>query len=494
MATYENIVRSSNKEQPLASEDYVPRVMPARLGTLDMTALYLVVVFFINNAAGAAISGPAAFTYLALGAITFFLPCAIATAQLGHMFPHEGSLYNWTHKALGGYWSFFVGFCAWFPGVLVIVSGANILVTFIQGLNHNWLTQLWEQGAFITAVILFSGLIASRRMRTIQYIVNIVVGLIGVAVMLIGLAGILWLLTGHQSATNFGDLNAWSIKWGNSEGANIAQFGLITLAYLGVEVPLNMGGEISEHRVVTRHLFWGTLLTLLGYFIATFSLLVVRGNNVSNFDLIALVDAALGKFAGDITAIGILSFFAIIPVVYNCAFSRLLFVGAIDQRLPVGVGKLNRHRAPANAIILQTIAAAIFTLLTYFVVPHLANLGKPADLSLEVYSVTQATATLVWAISSAFFFFNLWMLFFRDRQYFHLHRIFPMPVLVICSIVGPLACFVAMIDTLLNSWIVQIPSSSWWYIVGGVTLLCLGIAAVGSMFASSKASWEHWES
>jgi amino acid transporter len=99
--------------------------MPPILGTFDMTAVYLVAIFFIVNAATAASGGASAFTYLILGAVTFFIPCAIATTQLGHMFPNEGSLYNWTHKALGGYWSFFIGFCAWFPGVLVIVAGAD---------------------------------------------------------------------------------------------------------------------------------------------------------------------------------------------------------------------------------------------------------------------------------------------------------------------------------------------------------------------------------
>ena len=87
----------------LPSEDYAVRAMPNVFGSLHMTAVYLIAVFFIVNAVTAASGGASAFTYLALGALTFFVPCAIVTAQLGVLHPHEGSLYNWTHRALGGY-------------------------------------------------------------------------------------------------------------------------------------------------------------------------------------------------------------------------------------------------------------------------------------------------------------------------------------------------------------------------------------------------------
>jgi amino acid transporter len=43
----------------------------------------------------------------------------LVTAQLGQMFPRDGSLYVWTQKALGPFWGFFAGFCAWWPGILV---------------------------------------------------------------------------------------------------------------------------------------------------------------------------------------------------------------------------------------------------------------------------------------------------------------------------------------------------------------------------------------
>lgn len=485
MATHEVAAKEFARQNKLPSEEYIVKALPPILGTFDMTATYIVVVFFIVNAATAAAGGPAAFTYLLLGAVTFFIPCVIATAQLGYMFPHEGSLYNWTHRALGGYWSFFIGFCAWFPGVLVIVSGADIAMAYIQGLNSNWLIEPWQQGAVIIGILIFSSVVSIQRFRTVQNVVNVLVILIFLAVFLIGISGIIWLAFGHKSLTNFSQPTGWGTNAGN-----FYLFGLITLAYLGTEVPLNMGGEIVGRRIVTRHLFWGTLLVLIGYFVATFSVLVIRGTSVGPFDEITLVDIVLGKFAGNITAICIIGFFIAVPIVYNYTFARLLLVAAIDQRLPRGIGKLNKYRVPANAMIFQTCVAVIFTALAFFVAPYVTNLGKPADLATEVYNVSQAAVTLVWAISTAFFFINMVIFYFRDRQAFHRQRIFPMPVLWASAVIGPIACLFAIVDTLLNSWIPQIDNSHWWYIVGGLTAICLIIAATGSILATSEAAWQ----
>ncbi len=128
------------KEQALPSEDYVRKAMPQRLQTFDMTMIFVMVIFFISNPVEIAGAGIAAFTYWIIGALLFFVPCIIATTQLGTMFFQEGSLYSWTQKALGSFWSFFVGASFWVSGVLGMVGSAAIVVSFLQGLNSNWLT------------------------------------------------------------------------------------------------------------------------------------------------------------------------------------------------------------------------------------------------------------------------------------------------------------------------------------------------------------------
>ncbi len=79
----------------LPSETIVPRIMPRILGTRDMTAMFVVSIYLASCATTAAAVGPAAFTYLLLAAITFFVPCLIATAQLGSLSLQLDTSYDW---------------------------------------------------------------------------------------------------------------------------------------------------------------------------------------------------------------------------------------------------------------------------------------------------------------------------------------------------------------------------------------------------------------
>jgi len=493
MATYVKPTHQPVKQVGLPSEEYTVKTMPPIAGSLDLTATFVLIIFFITNVTSAIQGGAGTFTFWIVGGITFFIPCVIASAQLGHMFPHEGSLYNWTHKAFGGYWSFFVAFCAWFPCILLMITASDVVVGYLQGLNPNWLVAPWQQGLVLVLLLALSGIIAIQRFRTVLNLVKVALGLAFVAVLLVGIAGAVWLLKGHPSVASFRTPTDWGLAWNPSGYYTLALFGFITQSYLGIEVPLNMGGEMTSRKVVTRHLLWGTLLVFIGYFVASFGVLVVLGTAPSGipFALVSTVDAALGKTLGSITAILIMANFVITPAVYSYAYARLLMTAGIDQRLPTNIARLNKHRVPANAIIFQTVVAMVFTAIIYIIAPSFTSGADAAILNSDVYNIVISASTLVWAISTAFLFINLAKFYFDDRKAFRAHLIFPMPVLWVSMVVGTLTCGVSIFGTLLYSLIPkQIDNSHWWLIVGGITLGCLLIAAVGSIFASSEANWE----
>jgi len=469
--------------------------MPAILGTFDMTASYVIALFFVTYAVFTAADGVVGLVYLLVGAVTFFIPCVIAAAQLGVMFPHEGSIYNWTHQALGRYWSFFIGLCFWLTGVLAIVTATNAFVTIIQGMNNGWLTEPWQQGVVILIVIAVLGYLGTQRYRTVQNIINFGFILTLVPVVLMVLAAVVWLTTGHGSMTSFNHLPDWSINPGN-----FALFGLITLNYIGASGPLNMAGEIGERKVITHHLLWGTVIVFSCYFLCTFAVLIVRGQAILNavilpFEVVTTVDVVLGKFAGDIVAVCLLSYCVWGSLFYVVASSRVLLAAAIDQRIPASIGKLNKYRVPANAIIFQSIATGVITVIIFIVAPYTVRLGTAINLQTIFYTVNSAALTLVWTIATAFLFVNLISVYLRNPKEFRLKRIFPMPVIWISAAVGFIACILTIIDTLLNSWIAQlIGNDKWWYIVGGLTLACLIVAAIASLFANSEADWEELSS
>lgn len=497
----------------LESEEYVPRALPRYLRTRDMIALYIMAIFWMSNVTGVATGGSAAFTYWLICAVAFFLPCTFVSAQLGVMFPNEGSIYNWTYKAFGERgWGFFIGFCAWLPGVLSLVSAADVMVNCMQTLNQNWLVPAWQQGAVIIFITLFCGYVSLQRARTVQNIINITAAVTGLVVLLIGLAAVSWLLQGHHSATNFADWSGWAVSWA-PQTSNIFLLGTVTLALLGTTMPLQMGGEIAgdsergRRRIITSHLIWGTLIVISGYFILTFAILAVQGQTAA-FNapnpivlLYGTVQASLGKAAGKIVMIGIMLFFVVVGIFESVVSSRLLLVGGIDKLLPSFFGKLNRNRVPMNAIIFQTIIAALYTFAVFFLVPLLFGIGDAASLTTRAYTVTAASLLLVWAFSFIFPFVDLAVLYFRNsrtaaaRAAWRQQLIYPGPLLVGSVILGPLTCVGAMIVTLTGSWIpTLIDSSQWWYIVGGVTVVMLVLSAIGGIFASSQANWEGFSS
>jgi amino acid transporter len=479
------------EDMPLAlpSEDYVPRVMPKILGTGDMTATFLVSIFLVTTATTAVLGGLAAISYLLIAGIGFFIPCLIATAQLGLMFQHEGSLYNWTHHAIGGRASFFAGFCAWFPGVLISASLADLLVTFIQSMNSHWLTQTWQQGLAICGVLLLAGILSIQRFRTIQNVINVLVCLTVFACLLIGLSGVTWLAAGHASVTNFSHWSDYAIR-----PDNFVLFGFMVFAYIGTEGPLNLAGELKERgraSTIKNHLLFGGVIIMILYLLTTISILVVLGptNGATPFALVTVVSTVMGEFWGSVATVCLMGSFISTALVYNYVFARLLMTAAIDKRLPVGMGRLNANRVPANAIIFQTTVAIIYSLLAFVVVPSF-GIGDPAIFPAQIYNVSQAAAVLVWAVSASFLFIDLIGCYRRYRDAFRRWLFVPMPLLWLCIFVGILFCIGAIIDTLIFSWTPEIGNNYWGLFVGGLTGLFLLGAIVGSMVATSEATWE----
>jgi len=317
----------------------------------------------------------------------------------------------------------------------------------------------------------------------------------GVSTLLIGAAAVFWLVKGHPSATDFAVASGWQITWGPQ--ANLALLGSVVLALMGSDMPLALGGEIRDRKAILRHLAWGTVLTLAGYLVFTFALLVVQGANTAANTvnpmilLLATVGSVFGKTSGSVMAICLMLYFLMIPVALNICFARLLLVAAIDGRVSVWFAKLNKDRVPTHALVAQVVIATLFAAILYLLVPLVGIFGNAATFTSETYNVLGASLLLVWAISFMFPFVDLAVLYVRNRMRFRPFLVVPLPILTISAVVGILLCGATIIITLFNSFIpALIPNGTWWWVVGGITLVWLIISTIGSMLTTSEALWE----
>src|SRR5438309_651327 len=260
-STWRWVMASQADDRLMVSERIAPGMLPRVLNSFDMTIIFVAIVLFIVNASAIQQAHQAAYTYWILGFLAFLIPGALVTAQLGQMFPQEGSLYVWTQKALGPFWGFFAGFCAWWPGILVMVATGDAVVTLWQFVDHGGLPKAWEQGLVILAVLWFSAFMATLRLRMTQSYANVAVLFYGAGIFVIGLAGILYLIgSGHSATGGWGTASNWSIHSGQW-----TWFGFVILALLGIEVPLNMGVEIVNMRSIKKYLFWGSIVVMFAY-------------------------------------------------------------------------------------------------------------------------------------------------------------------------------------------------------------------------------------
>ncbi len=350
----------------LRSERIAGGILPKVLSSFDMVAIFIAIVLWIPNAATVTGAGPAAFIYWGLGFITCLIPGAIVTGQLGLMFPGEGSIYVWTTKAFGNFVGFLGGFCAWWPGILVLITASDLVVTFIQRLGTLYglslLPDPGTQGLVIILLITISFLLSILRFRLTQNLVNMIFLVYGSVIVLIGMAGVAWLMRGHPSSTDF---SFHTGQWSPNRDS-LTFYSTVILALLGIEVPLNMGVEIKDTRSITRYLLWGSVVVMAAYLIVTFGVMIVAVPGHDQTNPGALVDAIqygfggpLGVFLATVADLFLIGFFVFVCAVYNYSYARLLFVSGLDRRLPVVISKINANKVPWIAVLAQSALAAL---------------------------------------------------------------------------------------------------------------------------------------
>lgn len=464
----------------LRSERIAGGILPKVLNSFDMVAIFVAIVLFISNSAVATGAGAAAYIYWGLGFITFLIPGAIVTGQLGRMFPGEGSIYVWTNKAFGAFMGFFAGFCAWWPGVLVMIATGDAVVSLIQQLNANLLGPAWQQGVVIILVIAFSLILSVLRFRVTQNLVNVIFVAYGGAILLIGVAGLLWLLTGHAANT---DLSFKTGHWALNS-SNYTFYGLIILALLGIEVPLNMGVEVNNVRSITRYLLWGSLVVIVAYLLGTFGIMMAvpaakQGSPSAIATAVQNGFGPVGPVLGVIVTLIFIGFFLFNTTVYNYSFARLLFVSGLDRRMPTVMSRVNSNRVPWVAVMVQSIISAVLTAVAFIIAPYALNTGLGAEnLSTVIYDILQAAVTVIWCVSMVVLFIDVIIIRYKYHENFANVRLAPDWVFYLCAIFGCIGTAVGVYVTFTGPWTTLISYTQWLYWIGGIALLSLIIGAV----------------
>jgi amino acid transporter len=100
------------------------------LGRMD-TVFFLISAMVVVDTIGAiAVGGGETFTWLVVLFVTFFVPSALASAELGAAIPEEGGAYVWVRRAFGRYAGaltsllYWAGTPMWLGGSVAVVAMA----------------------------------------------------------------------------------------------------------------------------------------------------------------------------------------------------------------------------------------------------------------------------------------------------------------------------------------------------------------------------------
>lgn len=351
---------SANTQSPVApgtllAEIVPPRLLPRILSRFDMVTIYFALIFGSYGAAQMAAQGWAGIPMMALAAVTFLLPCALASYELGTLFPGEGGVYIWAHKTLGPVHGFIAGWLGWIPIFLLLPLGATTIVAHLQFvLGAQW--PLWVQVAAQITVVLLVGVLSAARLSISQSYVRWMFWIsLGTAVAVF-VAG---LLNPHPATPVDSEILSFNIsKHGVLYSAAI-------LWLLGVEVPFNMGAEFAGHKRTARAMYvWGSLALLAGYFMGIAGvLLMTPAGQVDVTTGVARAAAAASPGLGVVVGLAICFAVASQDVAYMNSYSRLLFISGVERRLPEVFAQVTEQtRVPIPALLIQALGAAVVLL------------------------------------------------------------------------------------------------------------------------------------
>lgn len=481
---------TDNKNALLRSERIAGGILPRILGSFDLIAIVVAVILWIPNAALITRAGAAAYVYWLLGFFTFLIPGAIVTGQLGLMFPGEGSIYVWTTKAFGSFMGFLAGFCAWWPGVLVIVAASDTVVSLIQSLGQLFgaalLIEPGQQGLVIILIITFSFLLSVLRFRVTQNLVNMIFLTYGGAILLVGLAGVFWLLTKYHAGIV---PSSYSGSW-LPNGGNITFYGNVILALLGIEVPLNMGVEIRDTRSITRYLLWGSVVVVVAYLLCTFGVMTAVPIKDQGYisSIVEAVQIGFGPFGTVFAALVnliFIGFFLFVTAVYNYSFGRLIFVSGLDRRLPPLMSKINANKVSWIAVLVQSVIAALLTAVIFVFAPYVIPIFSPADMTNIIYDILQAATTVIWCVSMVLLFVDVLIIHNKYQGVFARIRLAPDWMFYLCAVVGIFASIFGIGVVFTKSWTPLVATPVWNACIIGITAISL-IVAIGVFYVGQR--------
>ncbi|MDN3506013.1 MAG: APC family permease [Simkaniaceae bacterium] len=338
------------------------------LGFFQLVMINVIAVDSIRTLPFSAVYGFSLVFFYLLAALTFFIPTALVSAELGTGWPNRGGIYVWVREAFGKKLSFLVIWLNWiynvfwYPTILALIAG-----TFAYFFNP----ELADNALYMTGAVLVLfwsatfinslGMRASSMLSTLGALIGTIFPMALIAGM-----GIFWMVKGNPMSI---ELN-WDTFFPQSADLdNLAFLTTVFFGLLGLEMAATHAQEMrNPARDYPKSVFTSIWIILGTIVFASLAIAIA----VPNREL-SLAVGIMQAFSVFFHAFGIPW---AVPVIAGCIVlgglsgvgawiigpTKGLLVAAQDGSLPSYFSKMNKYQAPVRILILQ---AAIVSVLAF---------------------------------------------------------------------------------------------------------------------------------
>lgn len=334
------------------------------LGVFTLSMISVSAIIALRNLPTFAKNGFSIIYILSLAAMLFFIPVALACAELASAWPKNGGLYAWVKEAFGeragamAVWLEWIESVVWLPTVLSFIASSIAYALVPELTEHRYfmlaamLATLWS-GTFLN----FLGTQTSSWVSTLGIIAGSIIP--GFAIIALGF---FWLGSGEPIHIDFNLGHLFS----DFNFHSLAYFTAIALGFGGIEVAAFYVQETKDpQRTFPRATLIAAIIIISIYMLGSLAIAMVIPSNEMN--LSSGMMQAMTKFFNYLAIPWAVPLFALFSVVGGLALlntwilgpSKGLHSAAMNDDLPAFTKMTNRKGAPIVILLMQAVIGSL---------------------------------------------------------------------------------------------------------------------------------------
>lgn len=316
--------------------------------------------------------GLSVITYYLIAGLLFFIPSALAAAELATRWPTTGGIYIWVREAFGNKTAFVVMWLQWVYNVIwypTIATWIAATLTYVFNpalINHPiYMTCASLTIFWIATIVNCFGIRISSWISSIGAIVGTLIPMV-----IITLLGAVWIILKKPTTIQF----TWQNFMPDLSSINQMSF-VVALVFglIGIEMSAIHAGDVKHpEKAYPRALLISVIIILTSLICASLAIAVVLPAHQLNI-ITGLVEAYSAFF--DAFHLSWMTPIIVIAIVISSISgvaawiigpSRGLMVASQDTALPKILCKVSNKNVPVNLLIIQGILVTLLTLLFLF--------------------------------------------------------------------------------------------------------------------------------